>query len=99
MGVLSLDYRVANAWGYAVGCVVSFLLNRSWTFRHDGSWHVGAIRWFSVVVAAYLCNFGTIVFLHSMLGLNAYIAQLGGIMVYTGASFIGGRYFAFRNKT
>ena len=33
MGALHLDYRAANALGYAIGCPVSFLLNRSWTFR------------------------------------------------------------------
>lgn len=98
MAMLSLDYRVANALGYAMGCVVSFVLNRRWTFRHTGSWRAGAARWFSVIAGAYLCNLGTIVFLHAVLGLDAYAAQLGGMVVYTGASFVGGRRFAFRTR-
>jgi putative flippase GtrA len=45
MGALHLDHRAANALGYAIGCPVSFLLNRSWTFRYRGPLWESLVRW------------------------------------------------------
>jgi putative flippase GtrA len=90
------NYRLANALGYTVGCGIGFLLNRSWTFRHEGAWWGSLARWLGVVAAAYSLNLLTVVALHEGLGVNAYVAQLGGVFVYTASSFLGGRHFVFR---
>lgn len=98
MSVLGLDYRVANFAGYAVGSGVSFVLNRNWTFRAEGSWLDGLLRWSCVVGGAYVLNFITLVLVHDRLGIRADVSQLAGMVVYTLSSFVGGRCFAFRNK-
>lgn len=92
---LGLDYRLANAAGFGVGCVLSFTLNRAWTFRHDGRWQSSFGRWLMVVAGGYALNFLALVALHDGFGVNAYIAQLGGTAAYTGSTFLGGRFFAF----
>ena len=91
-----IDYRWANALGYAVGCVVAFLLNRSWTFQSRDSWRGSFARWLVVVIASYVLNFLTVLILRQGLLVGVYVAQLGGVIVYTGAAFIGSRLFAFR---
>ncbi len=96
MWLFSIDYRWANAFGYAVGCVVAFLLNRSWTFRSRNSWWGSLARWLIVVMVSYMLNFLTILALRQGFLINVYIAQLGGNIVYTGAAFVGSRLFAFR---
>jgi len=96
MWVLRLDYRVSNTIGYAIGSCVSFILNRSWTFRHRGSWISGSIRWLSVVALAYMANLAMVILLHTRFGVPTAIAQLGGAIVYTVSSFVGGRFFAFK---
>src|ERR1700731_806989 len=99
MWLLGLDYRLANVFGYAVGCGVSFLLHRSWTFRHDGPWFASLVRWLAIVAVSYGVNLLTLVFLHERLGVNAYLAQIGGTAAYTFVSFVGARHLAFRDRT
>ena len=53
------------------------------------------MRWLAVVTAAYALNLFAVVGLHQGLHVNVYVAQLGGVAVYTTAAFLGGRYFAF----
>ena len=93
---LGVDYRWANALGYAVGCLVGFVGNRSWTFRHHGPWRSSLARWLLVVAAAYGVNLAAVIGLHEALGVDAYVAQLGGVILYTAVAFVGGRLFAFR---
>jgi putative flippase GtrA len=97
MYAISMDYVSANVAGYSVGIIISFLLNRSWTFRHQGSWQLSLVRWMVVVSVAYSLNLVVIVRLHRALEFSTYIVQLAGIAVYTMTTFLGGRYFAFSN--
>jgi putative flippase GtrA len=95
---LGVDYRWANALGYGVGCLVGFVGNRSWTFRHDGPWHISLARWLLVVAVAYAANLALVVALHEGLQVEATLAQIGGIVVYTSVAFLGGRLVAFRGS-
>lgn len=95
MGVFGFGLIAANAIGYGVGLVLSFHLNRSWTFNHRGAWAGAFARWLGVVGVAYLCNLAAASLAAWTLGLNAYVAQLCGVAVYTVVSFLGARRFAF----
>jgi len=92
---LGIDYRIANAAGYVIGFIVSFVLNRNWTFTHSGGWLASFARWVVVAAVAYGGNLATVVLLHQWLGVDARLAQLGGMPVYTLISYAGGRFFAF----
>ena len=93
---LALDYRLANAGGYAAGCGLGFVLNRAWVFGDQGPWQGSLARWLGVVGACWGLNLAAVVLLHVGLGVDVYAAQLGGVVTYTGAAFMGGRLFAFR---
>src|SRR5208282_1728517 len=54
---------LANASGYAIGLMVSFVLNRSWTFSHSGAVLPAAVRFFVVFAIAYTTNLGTVLVL------------------------------------
>jgi putative flippase GtrA len=97
MWLLHLDYRLANAVGYTVGCGIGFLLNRSWTFRYSGSWWRSLARWLAVVAVAYGLNVLAVVALHEGLHVDAYAAQIGGVAAYTITAFLGARSLAFRD--
>ncbi|MBM3490482.1 MAG: GtrA family protein [Alphaproteobacteria bacterium] len=80
----------ANLAGYAVGLVVSYVLNARWTFRYAGSWWRGFTRFLAVVALAYVANLVTVLALIGF-GWNSYLAQAAGILPYTAVGFLGNR--------
>ena len=98
MWLFRIDYRLANALGYAIGFGVSFLLNRTWTFRYRGRWSGSFARWLVVGAFGYGLNFLTVVFLHQSFGIGSYFVQVAGVFVYTIVAFLGARFFAFRDR-
>ena len=84
----------ANIAGYALGLACSFLLNRRWTFAHTDHPLPALLRFLLVFLASYLLNIATVLGL-IRLGLNHYLAHLGGMPLYSVAFYFGCRYFAF----
>ncbi len=93
-----VQYIVANAIGYAVGTVVSFILNRSWTFYHKGPVLSSALRWILVISIAYGANVCVVIASHEYFGIDRYASQALGVVAYTGLSYLGGRFYAFSPK-
>lgn len=90
-----LHDALANALGYGVGMLLSFVLNKTVTFAHRGDLPRSAARFVLVQSVAYLLNLGTVFWLLGS-GVNSYLAQAAGIVPYTAAGFLGAKYFAFR---
>lgn len=90
-----VQYVLANAAGYAVGTLLSFVLNRSWTFAHKGPILHSALQWALVIAVAYAANVSVVVASHEHFGIDRYLSQAFGILAYTGLSFLGGRFYAF----
>lgn len=95
MAVLHAGEVAANAAGYGAGFVVSYGLNRSWTFQHDGA--VGRSLWkYAIVVAAsYVVNLGAMLLALRGVGLDPFLSQAIGIGAYTVLVFLGSRHFCF----
>jgi glycosyltransferase involved in cell wall biosynthesis/putative flippase GtrA len=88
----------ANAIGYAIGIIVSFILNKSWTFSSQDHVVSSFIRYILVLAVAYTANLASVLFADTHFSLNPYLSQAIGIVPYTTIGFIGSRYFAFRNQ-
>ena len=94
-GALGVSDVPANLVGYGVGISVSFLLNKRFTFGHEGVFVATALKFAAVTLIAYGANLATV--LCSMeAGINSYIAQALGNVPYAAIGFIGSRYFVFR---
>ncbi len=73
---------LANAAGYGSGLLVSFVLNRSWTFAcHSGALAVFG-RFLGAFAVSYALNLATVLVCLKGLGINAYAAHLFGIPPY-----------------
>lgn len=82
----------SNAIGYAVGLVVSFVLNSTFTFR--ARMHIGSLtRFLLVALVAYLCNLATFFLANGLTG-NSHLAQIAGMPVYTVVGFVLNKYWA-----
>jgi putative flippase GtrA len=87
----------ANVVGYAAGLVISFLLNRSWTFQYGGSNARAFFRFAVVMMVAYALNLVTVL-AAIKLGVNGYVAQAMGIVPYTAFGYLASKYIAFRTR-
>lgn len=91
---LGLGDIKANLIGYLCGFVLSFVLNKQWTFRFTGDALPALMRFTAVTLVAYLANISTVLLLVSV-GVDSYLAQALGIIPYTIVGYLGSRFFAF----
>lgn len=88
----------ANSAGYAVGISISFFINKTWTFSYRGPTLRAAYKFALITGAAYIANLAAVLLCIHAFGVNPYAAQLIGVPVYAGLSYIGYRKFAFEKK-
>lgn len=85
----------ANAFGYLVGGLVSYLLNRRFTFGSRRT-HAEALPLFAACVAAcFALNAAVLAFLLRALQLPFPLAQAGAMVAYTGAFYVLNRLVVF----
>jgi putative flippase GtrA len=89
MHVIGLPYALANAIGYALGLIASFLLNRRFTFRSSR-------RIFSREPLLFL---GALVLFVEQLRMNQSFAQVCAMVVYTACGYTGNKFITFRGRT
>ena len=86
---------VANAFGYAVGFIASFFLNRNWTFQFEGRSSATFVKFALVVMVSYAVNLVVVLGCIDYLGLNSYLAQALGTVPYALLSYLGCRFIVF----
>lgn len=99
LGALAMPPVPANAAGYAVGFVVSFLLNRRFTFRSRISIRSSVWRYLAVISGAYILNLLVLLMAVDWLSVNVYLAQAIGIGTYFVAVFVGSSFFVFTDTS
>ena len=85
---------LSNAIGYAFGSLLSYMLNKKYTFKSKEKSKTMALKFFSVLGLAYVFNFITLQWLLPLT--NPYLAQVGAALVYTLSSFVLAKFFVFK---
>lgn len=102
--VFGCSYWVSSAANYILGSILSFVLNRTFTFRHKGSIAGSGVRFVVNIAACYFIAYGTakpLVFAmletsSERLGEN--IAMLAGMCIFTGLNYLGQKFFVFGGR-
>lgn len=97
-GFAGLDDFESNLLGYCFGLLISFFLNRRWTFRHNGRIFPTAIRFTIAFLFSYIANLMTVYGLRDGAGLNSYLAQALSVIPYTVIFYLSSRYYVFSEK-
>lgn len=98
------SYWVSSAANYVVGGVVSFFLNKYFTFQNKDRSITQVFKFILTVAVCYLIGYGIAKPLTMQLLSEASqkvqenIAMLVGMCFYTGLNYFGQRFFAFRNQ-
>jgi putative flippase GtrA len=93
--LFGLNDVIANMLGYGVGLVLSFTLNKRWTFRHIGPTIPAMGRFLMVVGVAYMANLLVVMYSINFLQFNSYFSQTLGVIPYTVIGYLGSRFYAF----
>ena len=98
------SYWASSAANYVVGGIVSFFLNKYFTFQNK-TWEWSQVWKFAVnVTVCYLLGYGLAkpLVLHLLAGqavnVQENVAMLAGMVFYTGLNYFGQRFFAFKEK-
>jgi putative flippase GtrA len=95
MYLAGLGAVTSNILGYAVGLVVSYVLNRTFTFRSAAGKKREIIRFVSIFMVAYLANIGVLMLLIEKAQVHKGWAQLIAGVVYTSLFFVLSKYYVF----
>ena len=98
------SYWFSSAMNYVVGGIVSFFLNKYFTFQNkERSWaQVG--RFVLCLAVCYGLAYGLAkplmmkLLAHESVKLQENTAMLVGMCLYTGLNYLGQRFFAFKKK-
>ncbi|CAD6002674.1 GtrA family protein [Agreia sp. COWG] len=80
---------------YVLGMVVSYLGNRSFTFRHTGSARRSLVRFLIVNAVGYGINVAILAIFVEHLGFNALLVQFVAIVIVAGFIFVSMRFWVF----
>lgn len=87
--------EVSNVSGYALGLTVSYVLNRSFTFRSRAK-HLGEVSRFLIVFGiAFGLNLIVLALCVRVLGVADWISQIIAGVVYVASSYLLNRNFVF----
>ena len=96
------SYWMASAANYFFGSILSFILNKKFTFQNNDSLKNTIPRFVLNILICYLLAYGIAkpVMCCLLQGISAdiqeNIAMFLGICLFTGFNYIGQRYFAFK---
>lgn len=100
--LVHMGYWPSTAVSYALASVMSFFLNRYFTFKYKGS-GIGVVLRFSVnIVVCYLLAYGLakpameLLLSGASKTVRENIAMLTGMCLFVGFNYLGQRFFAFR---
>ena len=101
-----LGYWPSTAIAYVAGAVMSFFLNRSFTFHSDERFWPSAVKFAVNVAVCYLIAYSLAQPIAAwVLGGTGIppiwqerLAKLGGMALYTVLNYFGQRFFAFRKR-
>ena len=93
------DPKTAMSMLFAVGVIISFTLNRRWTFIHTGGIVASAIRFGAVYSIGYLINLGFLFIFVDIYGLAHQFVQLAAMATLVLYFFVTLKLFVFKEIT
>ncbi len=98
-------YWVSSALGYIIGSVVSYFLNKHFTFKNKEKGIKPALRFTINIAVCYFLAYGLAepftawVLSGQSKTIQTNIAMLVGMCLFVAFNYIGQRFFAFREKS
>lgn len=98
MYLAGLSPELSNAAGYMVGLLVSYFLNRYFTFRSAQRRSTEFARFVLVFLTAYTGNLVVLVVLVRILTVHAGFSQVIAGVIYIGTAYMLNKHYVFRSS-
>lgn len=103
--LLHMGYWVSSAANYVLGSILSYFLNKHFTFQNREKGPGVVVRFVINILVCYLLAYGIAkpLVAWALSGMSKSIqengAMLVGMCLFVGFNYLGQRFFAFREKT
>lgn len=100
--LMGFSYWVSSAANYVLASILSYVLNRRFTFGYEGNTVKSGARFVINIAACYLMAYGAakpfavLLLSGSTVAVQENAAMLTGMCIFTGLNYIGQRFFVFR---
>ena len=74
--ILGINYQIANAAGYLIGTLLSFILNRHYTFDVKDYMFKRLITFLSIASVGYICSAFLLYIFVQLVGIHAILAKV-----------------------
>ena len=102
--IAGCSYWVSSLNNYIFTSILSYILNKRFTFGHKGDIKGSAFRFAVNIAVCYLIAYGIVKplmlrLLHNQpVRVQENVAMLAGMVIFTGLNYIGQRFFAFAHS-
>lgn len=99
--LLGCSYWVSSAANYICGSILSFFLNKHFTFENKSKDVSVVIKFIVNIIVCYLLAYGLarpavrLLLSDSSMKVRENVAMLAGMILFVGFNYIGQRFFAF----
>lgn len=103
--LLGCSYWMSSAANYVLASILSYVLNKKFTFGHHGDVARSGARFVVNIAVCYLVAYGiakpvaAAILSGSSITIQENVAMLAGMCIFTGLNYIGQRFFVFREET
>lgn len=100
--VFHLSYWISSASNYFFGSILSYFLNKGYTFRYGKTDFKSIFRFTVNILVCYLLAYGIAkpVMRHLLSGyslsIQENVSMMLGMVLFVGLNYLGQRYFAFK---
>jgi len=91
-----LDPKLVISLSYAISMVWTFILNKRWSFAHQGNWWTSSTKFLLFYVSLYIINLTILYITVDIFNLSPILVQAIVFFVYVPIVFIVQRYWIFR---
>ncbi len=98
MYLARLGPEISNLIGYVCGVIISFFLNKKYTFNSNKKGHKEAIRFLIVFGIAYTANLLVLYILIHNIHISKDFSQIYAGIVYTVTSYLMNKYYVFTDS-
>ena len=102
--LLGCSYWVSSAANYILASILSYVLNKKFTFEHEGNVAKSGVRFVINIAACYLIAYGIAkpfaiwMLSGSSITIQENVAMFVGMCIFTGLNYFGQRFFVFKQE-